>query len=438
MFYNIKQTARFQKYIIIIAICCIILLILIHNNINGYVDNFFNKIESSFTDNTSQQKKITKEKSNQINYTVIVKKGDNLIKILEQQHIIRSDINKLVELAHKEPILSKLQIGQKIVFYYKNKNNRLSIKKISITILPNKEINLIKSDNVFFLSYKTYNFNKFITKKTLLIESSINDTLNKLGVSTKNINKLINAFSNEVNFKRDIKKGDKITLIIEKFVNENNNFSHYGSILFASLNISGQEHKIYQYDQGKNSKHDYFSEHGQSLQKIKLQNPIKQPTRISSYYGLRTHPISGKRVMHKGIDFAAPVGTPIHATAKGVIEFLGWKIGYGNLIQIKHNNNTSTLYAHISKFTPRLKKGLKIKQGEIIGYVGISGKVTGPHLHYEVKINGKNVNPINFDYNQNIILASTQFKKYKEEIDKLNTKLNVIVELAEADINHLK
>ena len=175
----------------------------------------------------------------------------------------------------------------------------------------------------------------------------------------------------------------------EVFIDENEKVIETGNIIFANLKLSGQDNSLYYFD--KEGSEGHYDKNGKSVQKALMKTPING-ARLSSSFGMRKHPIDGFNKMHRGTDFAAPMGTPIMASGNGIVKKAGWCGGGGNCVKIRHNSTYETIYAHMSKFARGIKEGVRVKQGQIIGYVGSTGKSTGPHLHYEVIVNGKKVN----------------------------------------------
>lgn len=303
-------------------------------------------------------------------------------------------------------------------------------------------IEFVRQDDKFITHNIKAPLKKLITQYNATINSSLIASLKKAGMSTNSIVRLINAYSHQIDFQRQIRAGDKVTVITEKFVTENDEFSHHGKILYANLNSQKTDYNIYRFSpSGKKEDLQFFSEDGQSIKSTLLRTPVKV-ARISSHYGYRKkHPVLGYGRMHKGVDFAASIGTPIYASGNGTISFIGWKSGYGRFILVRHDKTLSTAYAHASKFAKGLKKGSRVKQGDIIAFVGKSGRVTGPHLHYEVRINGKQVNPMKFKSKPGIKLTGaklTNFNKYKEKILKLGKNLGDGAELKPEEINEIK
>ncbi|KJV89897.1 peptidase M23 family protein [Rickettsia bellii str. RML An4] len=368
---------------------------------------------------------------------VTVKKGDTINSILSGQNIPRNDIEKILSLVKENKLLPSLKIGQQITFEYETKitendnedltSETVFLNKIILAIDKLKTIEIIRENDNFKITEIIVPLTKTVAKSSVNIESNFMSALKKLGLSNNNIIELINAYAYQIDFQRQIKSGDTATVITEKYVTEDGKFSHHGKILYVSLNLSGKEYNIYRYSHDNNvNNHAFFSEDGKSVKRSLLRTPLKV-IKVSSQYGIRKHPILGYTKMHKGVDFAAPTGTPIYSAGNGVITEIGWKSGYGKFIQIKHSGTLSTAYAHASNFAKGLKVGSLVKQGDIIAYVGSTGRATGPHLHYEVKIDGKHVNPMSVKTTPGVELSGKKlekFKQFKKEVKTLNVKLD--------------
>jgi murein DD-endopeptidase MepM/ murein hydrolase activator NlpD len=245
-----------------------------------------------------------------------------------------------------------------------------------------------------------------------------------LKISPSIIVEFARLYGFQIDFQRDIWKNDSFQIIYEEFINEKNNIVDTGEIIFASLNLQNKDYQLYKYEYDKN-KIDYFDENGKSIKKTLMKTPING-ARLSSSFGKRKHPILGYTKMHLGTDFAAPTGTPIMASGDGKVIKVGWCGGGGNCVKIKHNSKYQTVYAHMSKFGRGIKKGVRVKQGQIIGYVGSTGLSTGPHLHYEVIENGKKINSQKLKLPSGKTLKGEQRKKFevaKIKIDVLKSNL---------------
>ena len=262
-----------------------------------------------------------------------------------------------------------------------------------------------------------------LSKKVIYRENIISDSLYRSAVKEKVPANIIIEFARiygfQVDFQRDIRKNDSFQIMFEIFIDDNKKIMESGEILFANLNLSGENNALYYFDGKGNEGH--YDKNGKSVQKALMKTPING-ARLSSPFGMRKHPIDGFNKMHKGTDFAAPMGTPIMASGTGVVKKAGWCGGGGNCVVIKHNSTYTTVYAHMSKFAAGIKSGKRVKQGQTIGYVGSTGKSTGPHLHYEVIVNGKKVN------SQKLKLPSGKILKGKERkiFETKKIKLDVL------------
>ncbi len=437
-----KIIKRFSLFVGLVVFICVIVFA------GEYINNFFsnNLFENlSFTEEETLANEPTIKE-------ITITKGDTLGAILRKQDLPNLDIRALIKLAIDKKITSQLKIGQKLLFEYniqliEKEGTDINEEKLILDrmIFVKDKINsieFVRQEDKFVAHDIKAPLKKLVTQYNATINSSLIASLKKAGMSTNSIVRLINAYSHQIDFQRQIRAGDKISVISEKFVTENNEFSHHGKILYANLNSRGMTYNIYRFSpSGKKEDLQFFSEDGQSIKSTLLRTPVKV-ARISGHYGYRKkHPVLGYGAMHKGVDFAASIGTPIYASGSGTITFIGWKSGYGRFILLRHDKTLSTAYAHASKFAKGLKKGSRVKQGDIIAFVGRSGRVTGPHLHYEVRINGKQVNPMKFKSKPGIKLTGeklTNFKKYKGQILKLGKKLGDDLELTAAEINEIK
>ena len=285
--------------------------------------------------------------------------------------------------------MNKLNTSQKIYFTIDQSNNTI---KDFIFQISNKERILLTRNE------EGSNFNQEIiltklNKKIVYQENIILQSLYKSAVDKKiPVNTIIEfarIYGFQVDFQRDIRKQDRFQIMYEIFIDDSKKIIEAGNILFANLVLSGEDNSLYYFD--KKGSVGHYDKNGKSIQKALMKTPING-ARLSSPFGMRKHPIDGFNKMHRGTDFAAPMGTPIMASGTGVIKKAGWCGGGGNCVVIKHNSTYQTVYAHMSKFANGIRNGVRVKQGQTIGYVGSTGKSTGPHLHYEVIVNGKRVN----------------------------------------------
>ncbi|NNE84568.1 MAG: M23 family metallopeptidase [Alphaproteobacteria bacterium] len=242
------------------------------------------------------------------------------------------------------------------------------------------------------------------------IESSLFVAARDAGIPARVLAELIRIYSFDIDFQRDIWQGDKFELMFEQFRGENGDVVHEGEIFYAKLTLRDTETPLYRYETTAGNL-DYFNSKGNSVRKTLMRTPV-DGARLSSRFGKRKHPILGYTRMHAGVDFAAPTGTPIYAAGNGTIVQAGRNGGYGNYIRIRHNGTFQTAYAHLSKFARKTRKGARVKQGQVIGYIGTTGRSTGPHLHYEVLRNGRQINPRSVRIPSGEKLKGAELKKF--------------------------
>ncbi|GAB4166481.1 MAG: peptidoglycan DD-metalloendopeptidase family protein [Rickettsiaceae bacterium] len=392
---------------------------------------------------------LEEEGTEEIVKEIVIKKGDTLSAILKEQNLPTSDIATLIRLATTEKVTSRLNVGQVLKFNYGVElieqdesdlvEEKLVLNRMSLKIDNLKSIEFIRQGEDFIVNNITTPLKKVLSRYDATVTTSVIASLQKAGMTTSSIIKLMNAYSHQVDMQRQIRAGDKITVIAEKFVTPENQFSHHGKVLYASLTSMGTDYNIYLYSPSGSEKDlGFFSDNGQSIKSTLLKTPL-DVVRISSHFGYRKkHPVLGFGRMHKGVDFAASTGTPIYAAGDGVIQFMGWKSGYGRFVLIKHGNGLDTAYAHASKFAKNLKSGSKVKQGQVIAYVGSTGHATGPHLHYEVRVNGAQVNPVKFKSTPGIKLTGSKLAKFnlfKKRLQELDKELIAKPELAAEKFN---
>ncbi len=285
--------------------------------------------------------------------------------------------------------LNKLISGQKIQFTIDQKNN--IVKEFNFQISNTERIYLTRNieNNEFNQKILLTKLNKNIVYKENIINESLYRSAIKKRVPANIIVEFARIYGFEVDFQRDIRKRDTFQIMFEVFIDDKGKILESGEILYANLKLSGKDNSLYYFD--KKGSEGHYDKSGKSIQKALMKTPING-ARLSSPFGMRKHPIDGFNKMHRGTDFAAPLGTPIMASGNGVIKKAGWCGGGGNCVVIKHNSTYQTVYAHMSKFAKGIRSGKRVKQGQIIGYVGSTGKSTGPHLHYEVIVNGEKIN----------------------------------------------
>ncbi|MDF2965854.1 MAG: nlpD2 [Rickettsiaceae bacterium] len=363
---------------------------------------------------------------------VTIKKGDNINRILQKQPISIEERQNIIALVKQVKLDNSLQVGRKLIFEYDTSlineedddlaEEYQTLRQITYEVDNTRRIEIIKKEkDIFIVKNQDVPLRKVLAKYTTSIHNSVLESAKSLEVSTNSIIELINIYSHQVDFQRQVKEGDELSIIAEKFYTEEGEFSHHGKIIFASLTLSGKKYNIYRYSQNSDDKFQYFSEEAQSVTSNLLRTPIKV-MRITSHFGKRVHPIDGYTRMHTGVDFAAPIGTPIYAAGDGVVTEIGWKGGYGKYVKIQHNDTMATAYAHASKFAKNLRRGSIVKQGQVIAYVGNTGKSTNPHLHYEVLVNNSHINPLAIKTTPKTKLVGSKlvkFENYKKQLQDL-------------------
>ena len=231
-----------------------------------------------------------------------------------------------------------------------------------------------------------------LVRGNAVIESSLYVAGLRAGVPPAVMIQLIQIYSFDVDFQREIRKGDRLEVMFNNYYDDKGKLVRQGDVLYASLTLRGTEIPLFRYVPSS-GKVDYFNRKGESVRKALMRTPI-DGARLSSGFGRRKHPVLGYTKLHTGSDFSAPRGTPIYAAGDGTLTMRGWNGGYGNYIRIRHNSSYQTAYAHMSRLAPGFGVGSRVRQGQVIGFVGTSGRSTGNHLHYEVHYQGKPINPM--------------------------------------------
>ncbi len=349
-------------------------------NFNDLINNIFLKKTLTHMFNNLEPK------YKRINHKI--KPGETFDRILKSYSIEKEEILQIKNYLSKTIDLNKLNTRQIIKFSLDQSNNKIKefIFQVSNTekIYLKKDINNLFNQETIILKLDK----KIIYKENIILQSLYRSAIDE-NIPANIIIEFARIYGFQVDFQRDIRTKDKFQIMYEVFLNENNTIVETGEIQFANLILGGQDNSLYYFD--KENVEGHYDKNGKSVQKALMKTPING-ARLSSPFGIRKHPIDGFNKMHRGTDFAAPTGTPIMASGNGIIQKVGWCGGGGNCIKIKHNSTYQTVYAHMSKFARGMKKGVRVKQGQTIGYVGSTGKSTGPHLHYEVIVNGKKVN----------------------------------------------
>ena len=386
--------------------------VLIDENYKNLINNiYFQKSINQIFDNLVPRYKNIDHK---------ISSGETFDKILNNYSIPNEEINQIKKKLNSDYDINNLKPNLEIKITIDQSNN----KKITSFLFPvsrTEKIQLTRNldNNLFEKKIIITNLNKKIVFKEGKITQSLYKTAIDLNVQPNVIIEFARIYGFQVDFQRDIRKNDNFQIMYEVFEDDDGKVFETGNIIFADLKLSGKNNALYYFE--KKGSEGHYDENGKSVEKALMKTPING-ARLSSAFGMRKHPIDGFNKMHRGTDFAAPMGTPIMASGSGLITRARWCGGGGNCIKIKHNSTYETIYAHMKNFARGIKEGIRVKQGQIIGYVGSTGKSTGPHLHYEVVVNGKKVN------SQKLKLPSGKTLKGKEreifEVEKI--KLDVL------------
>ena len=414
---------KFKKNLEIFGLISLIIITIISTSYFNYKQNLNKKIYHNIIDNIYFKKTLNHLVQNlDPKYKKIkhkIKSGETFDKILENYKIDNEEIIKIKNSLKKKVNINKLNTKQTIQFTINKTNNKIEefLFQISTTqkILLKRDI---ENDN-FKNEILSVKLEKEIIYKENIILQSLYSAATDEKIPANIIIEFAGIYGFQVDFQRDIRKKDKFQIMYEIFLNEKKEIIETGEILFANLKLSGQDNSLYYFD--KEGSEGHYDKNGKSVKKALMKTPING-ARLSSPFGMRKHPIDGFNKMHRGTDFAAPMGTPIMASGDGIVKKAGWCGGGGNCVKIRHNSTYETVYAHMSKFARGIKSGVRVKQGQTIGFVGSTGKSTGPHLHYEVIVNGKKVN------SQKLKLPSGKILKDKERklFETKKIKLDVL------------
>ena len=346
----------------------------LENNLITVKDFLFNQFNSSVT-----------------KVELKVRNGDSIQRILYDQKISPSEVNNVINALRREYNVGTLRNDQKVYLIIKREKNGNFVSRLTVNIDNITSVHVfLNKDNV----YETKRVTKILTKKNHLVETTIDRgiyrTAKQSGIENSIVAQFARLYGFEVDFQRDLKKNDKIKIFYERYLDDDGVPQRTGNIIYSEITNVERNIVLYRYEY-PNGSIAYFTPEGKSIEKSLMRTPING-AKLSSRYGFRIHPILGYNQMHQGTDFAAPIGTPVMASGAGTVEYSGWKGGYGKFISIRHSPVYQTNYAHLQDYAKGMRRGAKVQQGQVIGYLGSTGSSTGPHLHYEVVVNGKKEN----------------------------------------------
>lgn len=359
--------------------------------------------------------------------TLVVESGDNFISLLGKSGVGAKEAHNVLDAMRPKYNPRAMRAGDSmtVTLDRDEETQDIVVTELSTAISPLSTLVITRGDNG---ALKLAQIDKAVTTHLARaggrISSSLYETIVGGGMPVALVAEIIKAYSYDVDFQRDIRAGDEIDVVFERKQTDDGDVAGYGRVLYASLSTGNKDLRIYRYTDSQGFS-DYYNAKGESVRKGLLRTPING-ARISSGFGNRRHPILGYNKMHKGVDFAAPTGTPVYAAGDGVVNFVGRKGGYGNYVQIKHNNQYASAYAHLSRFASGIKNGQRVKQGQIIAYVGSTGASTGPHLHYEIHANGRQVNPANVKFKTGNVLGGKELAAFKRNVGTLQAQLDAM------------
>ena len=392
----------------------------------------------SFGENLAREKKVSEkiitdedlihiEEKLEIDFTLVQKyylqEGETFTGALKQADLEDDEINDVVNIISKKIDLRKLKVGTLIETYTKSINDKKIINEIIIYPDIEKKIYVKKVNNKFVAGEDKKKLFSKLKLYEVEIHNSIYESLKKIDTPDEIIMEFVQLYSFDIDFQRDIKKGNKIKIFFEIYTDSQNNYIKSGNINFSEIILDDESYELYRFQSEGDEFVEYFNSNGKSATKALMKTPING-ARLSSGFGMRKHPILGYNKKHQGVDFAAPTGTPIMAAGTGHIEFVGNNGGAGKYIRIKHLNGYKTSYSHLSKYASGIQKNVKVRQGQVIGYVGNTGLSTGPHLHYEVIFNGKRINPMKMKLPSGKQLKDKNLEIFLAEKERINAEVS--------------
>jgi murein DD-endopeptidase MepM/ murein hydrolase activator NlpD len=366
---------------------------------------------------------------------VRVRKGDTLMNLLVHAHIPRTEAHYAIEALKKSYNPRKLMPGTEVVLRFLSEggdpaasNGEAVIETfdgLRVPIRYDRDVIVRRNEeNGFVATTVEKELERDFVRVGTTIESSLFEAADRAEMPTAVVVELIRAYSFDIDFQREIRSGDSFEMMFERFLDEEGQIVHNGNVIYAELVLRGKPFRTYRHSPQKGVV-DYFNMKGESVRKALMRTPI-DGARISSHYGKRRHPILGYTRIHRGVDFAAPAGTPVLASGNGVVERANWHGGYGKYIRIRHNSSFKTVYAHLKHYARGVRKGKRVKQGQIIGYVGSTGRSTGPHLHYEVHEFSRQINPMRLKLPSGLKLKGKALAKFEERRAEVDTQLAVL------------
>jgi murein DD-endopeptidase MepM/ murein hydrolase activator NlpD len=358
--------------------------------------------------------------------TFVLREGDTLMNALVRTGADRGEAHVAIRAFSEVMNPRKLRVGQRLTVTFEPAGEgaaEMRLVGFALEVAPDRLVEVVRGMNGLYTAAEIQRpLEHDMVRAAGTIESSLYQAAADAGMPVPILMELIRAFSFDVDFQREIHRGDRFEILFERSFTLDGEIVSVEPLRYAALTLGGTKIELIRFEMA-DGRVDYFDPKGQSVRKALLRTPI-DGARLTSTYGMRKHPILGYSKMHKGVDFGASKGTPIMASGSGVIDALGPNGGYGNYVRIRHNSEYSTAYAHMSAFPKGLKKGDRVEQGQVIGYVGSTGRSTGPHLHYEILKNSKQVNPLSVKLPTGEKLAGQELEKFQAARERVLTELD--------------
>lgn len=400
--------------------------LMIENNVTNNLSNPETIYPESSVDNIKSLFKMvnTLVQEKEASKEVVVESGDTLISILRDFGLERDAANDIFYKLQKHYDPRDLKAGQKLTANVVINNQTQKITQLSsLQIEPKigeRIVIALMDDGEYDVRKEKDELIDEVSNATGVIDGTLSHSMQKHGVPLRVVNNFIQIFAYSVDFRRDVRKGDKFEVVYENQLTPDGKVVKSGNIIYAGLVLRKDKIALYRF-KDKNGNTDYYNEKGLAMKKTLRKVPVNAAYRISSPFGKRRHPIFKDLRIHWGIDYACPRGTPILAGGDGTVQVAKYNGAYGNYVKIRHNSEFSTAYGHMQGFARGIKPGVRVKQGQVIGYVGSTGRSTGPHVHYEVVQNGRRVNPRTIKASAGENLAGSNLKKFKQMVAEVQS-----------------
>jgi murein DD-endopeptidase MepM/ murein hydrolase activator NlpD len=355
-----------------------------------------------------------------VTHLVRVSSGDTLMGLLIDQGVATSDAQEAIDAL--KPVWSPrdLKIGQQLTLQFA----AARLQELHFAPAIDRDVVVARAGDGHFASHAAPHPLTHVPQFAGgVIHTSLFDAASDAGVPMPILAEMIHAFSYDVDFQREVRPEDSFEVVFDRLYDESGKAVGAGNIAYAAMTLSGNTLRIYRYTPAGDSRADFFDAKGASVRKALLRTPV-DGARLSSGFGMRFHPILGYTKMHRGVDFAVPSGTPIMAAGDGLVETAGYAGDYGNFVLLRHSNSFETAYAHMSRVATHT--GQRVHQGQVIGYVGATGRATGPHLHYEVRIAGQATNPLSIKMQPGPLLAGKELTAFRAVADAVDRRLPVL------------